>query len=147
MQLSLAQIGECPPGREGVARTQPCGLRWPWGVGVKWAVSGWDLAKEDWARICAKLLESLSVGSTVLWNGKEKERRKVGAVWAAGCWRAVWGGVVGAGGAQGGKELYSWVRAACVWTNRLLCPRALEARLRRAGTGAGVGTGVLARWP
>lgn len=30
VQLSLAQIGECPPGREGVARTQPGGLRWPW---------------------------------------------------------------------------------------------------------------------
>lgn len=43
------------------------------------------------------------------------------------------------------KELYP-VRAACL-TNTLLCPRALQARLRRAGTGAGVGTGVLARWP
>lgn len=103
------------------------------------------MAKDDRARICAKLLESQSVGSTVLWTGKEKERRKV--CWAAGCWRAVWGGVVGAAGAQGREELDSWVRAACVWINRLLCPRALEARLRRAGTGAGVGTGVLARWP
>lgn len=80
-----------------------------------------------------------------MWTGKEKERRKV--CWAAGCWRAAWGGVVGAAGAQGREELDSWVRAACVWINRLLCPRALEARLRRAGTGAGVGTGVLARWP
>lgn len=120
MQLSLAQIGECPPGREGVVRTQPAGSRagsvGPRGVGVRWAASGWDLAKDDRARICAKLLESLSVGSTVLWTGKEKERRKV--CWAAGCWRAVWGGVVGAAGAQGREELCSWVRAACVWINR-----------------------------
>lgn len=87
-----------PDGREwpGPSRAGSVG---PGGVGVKWAASCWDLAKEERARICAKLLESLSLGSTVLWNGKKKESRKV--CWAAGCWRAVWGGVVGASGAQG----------------------------------------------
>lgn len=52
MQLSLAQIGECPPGRrEGVARvarTDPTAAQaeLALGTGVKGAVSGLDLVKE-----------------------------------------------------------------------------------------------------
>lgn len=52
MQLSLAQIGECPPGqREGVAcvaGTDPTAAQTELalGTGVKRAVSGLDLVKE-----------------------------------------------------------------------------------------------------
>lgn len=52
VQLSLAQIGECPPGRrEGVARvarTDPTAAQaeLALGTGVKGAVSGLDLVKE-----------------------------------------------------------------------------------------------------
>lgn len=76
------------------------------GTGVKCAASGSDLAKESGARICAKLLERLLVGSSFVERKREKEKQ---VCWA-GCGRALWAGPWGPSTRR--KVTVLWVRAA-----------------------------------